>query len=143
MRRWLGDSTKRLQMGISIGFSLVAVGILTLGSVNTLPAFLFATFIRTFGTGTTWVFSAVLLQIMIPDKVKGRVFAFEFAALTLMQSLSTLAAGYTQDAFEWSLGRITLTFGWLGVIVFVLWMFFYLSTRKRLHKYEGIQSERE
>ena len=143
MRRWLGDSTKRLMIGISIGFSLVAVGILTLGSVNSLPAFLGGTFIRTFGTGTTWVFSAVLLQIMIPDKVKGRVFAFEFAALTLMQSLSTMAAGYAQDTFEWSLPRITLTFGWLGAVVFVLWMVFYLSTRKSLHLYEVIQSERE
>jgi len=143
MRRWLGDATKRLMIGISIGFSLTAVGILMLGSVNSLPAFLGATFVRTVGTGTVWVFSAVLLQIMIPDKVKGRVFAFEFAALTLMQSLSTLAAGYAQDVFKWSLVKITFTFGWLGIIVFMLWISFFLSARKSLYKYEDMPTEME
>jgi MFS family permease len=103
-----------------------------LGFVTSLPAFLVATFIRTFGTGTIWVFSAVLLQIMVPDKVKGRVFAFEFAALTLTESISVLAAGYFQDTFAWSLARITFIFGWLGVGVCIIWLFFYLSTRKRL-----------
>lgn len=141
MRRWLGDSTKRLMVGISIGFFLTATGILLLGFVTTLPAFLGATFVRTFGTGTIWVFSAVLLQIMVPDKVKGRVFGFEFAALTLTESLSVLAAGYTQDIFSWSLVRVSSMFGWLGLIVFILWMAFFLTTRKRLHKYENTETE--
>lgn len=136
MRRWLGDTTKRIMVGISIGFFLTAAGILALGLVNDLPAYLVATFIRTFGTGTIWVFSAVLLQIMVPDDVKGRVFGFEFAALTMTESISVLAAGYTQDVFGWSLTRITFTFGWIGMIVFVFWMFFFLFTRKRLQNYE-------
>ena len=140
MRRWLGDSTKRLMVGISAGFFLTATGILALGLVTTLPAFLGATFMRTFGTGTIWVFSAVLLQIMVPDQVKGRVFGFEFAALTLTESLSVLAAGYTQDAFQWSLIRVSSAFGWLGILVFILWMAFFLATRKRLHRYESAES---
>lgn len=141
MRRWLGDARKRLMLGISIGFFLTATGILALGLVKTLPSFLFATFIRTFGTGTIWVFSAVLLQIMVPDRMKGRVFGFEFAALTLTESISVLAAGYFQDAFAWSLVRITFIFGWLGVAVFVIWLIFFLSTRKRLVKDEESRSE--
>ena len=142
MRRWLGDSLKRLMIGISIGFFLTGTGILTLGLVNTLPAFLVATFIRTFGTGTLWVFSAVLLQILVPDRVKGRVFGFEFAALTLTESISVLAAGYTQDHFGWSLIRVSSTFGWLGATVFLLWMTFFLTTRNKLHSiYETAQSE--
>jgi MFS family permease len=136
MRRWLGDAKKRLMIGISIGSFLTAAGILMLGAVNTLPAFLGGTFIRTVGTGTIWVFSAVLLQIMVPDKVKGRVFAFEFAVLTLTQSLSVLAAGYTQDALDWSITRVTFASGALGVLMFVLWMAFFLSTRKKVLSYE-------
>ncbi len=139
MRRWLGDSTKRLMVGISTGFFLTATGILALGLVTTLPAFLGATFMRTFGTGTIWVFSAVLLQIMVPDNVKGRVFGFEFAALTLTESLSVFAAGYTQDVFQWSLIRVSSAFGWLGVLVFIIWMAFFLATRNRLHRYESAE----
>ena len=127
--------------GITIGFSLLTIGILMLGFVTSLPAFLIATFIRTFGTGTIWVFSAVLLQVMVPDKVKGRVFAFEFAALTLTESISVLAAGYFQDTFAWSLVKIAFIFGWLGVAVCGIWLFFFLFTRKRLNKDEDARSE--
>jgi MFS family permease len=136
IRRWLGDSTKRLMIGISIGFLLTAVGIGMLGLVSSLSAFLFSTFVRTVGTGTIWVFSSVLLQMLIPDKVRGRVFAFEFAILTLTQSLSIFAAGYTQDTLEWPLEQITLAFGSLGMVVLFLWILFFLANRRNLHKYE-------
>jgi hypothetical protein len=141
MRRWLGDATKRLMIGISIGFLFTAVGITMLGMVSTLPAFLGGTFVRTVGTGTIWVFSAVLLQTMVPDKVKGRVFAFEFAILTLTQSLSVLAAGYAQDDLGWHLNQITAAFGGLGVLVFILWMLFFVISRNRLTNDEVVQSE--
>lgn len=141
MRRWLGDTHKRLILGISIGFFFTATGILMLGWVNTLSTFLIVTFIRTFGTGTLWVFSSVLLQIMVPDQVKGRVFGFEFAALTLTESLSVFAAGYAQDAFSFSLVRVTLIFGWLGIVVFMFWVIFFLSMRKNLQSYEDSQTE--
>jgi len=137
MRRWLGDSTKRLLVGISIGFLFMAVGISTLGLVSTLPAYLVSTFIRTVGTGTVWVFSAALLQTLIPDKVRGRVFAFEFAALTLTQSMSIFAAGYMQDVFGLPLNQISFSFGYLGITVFILWMLFFRISWKNLHKYEN------
>ncbi|HKJ38124.1 MAG TPA: MFS transporter [Anaerolineales bacterium] len=141
IRRWLGDSTKRLMTGISIGFLLTAAGISMLGQVSTLSAFLGSTFVRTVGTGTIWVFSSVLLQMLIPDKVRGRVFAFEFAILTLTQSLSIFGAGYAQDVWEWPLDQITTGFGGFGIIVFTLWMVFFLFSRKHLHNYETVPSE--
>lgn len=137
MRRWLGDATKRLMIGISIGFLLTASGILALGLVNNLPAYLGATFLRTFGTGAIWVFSAVLLQVLVPDHVKGRVFGFEFAALTLTESISVLAAGYTQDKLGWPLASIANAFGWFGVAVCILWMIFFFLSRGILRKYES------
>jgi len=136
IRRWLGDSTKRLMVGISIGFLFTAVGISMLGLVSNLSAFLGSTFARTVGTGTIWVFSSVLLQMLIPDKVRGRVFAFEFAILTLTQSLSIFGAGYFLDTLEWRLDQITLAFGSLGVVVFILWMLFFLASWKNLDKYD-------
>lgn len=143
MRRWLGDATKRLMIGISIGFVLTAAGILALGLVNNLSAYLTATFVRTFGTGTIWVFSAVLLQVMVPDKVKGRVFGFEFAALTLTESISVLAAGYAQDQFGWTLVQVSTAFGWLGTFVVMLWMVFFFITRNKLHAYKNSQPDPE
>lgn len=125
MRHWLGDHPGRLLVGMTVGFVLTSAGILTLGFVGTLPLFLGGTLIRTVGTGTLWVFSAVLLQMLVPNRFRGRVFAFEFAILTLTQSISILAAGFMQDNLGWNVQQASITIGWLGVAVTGIWIVAY------------------
>lgn len=126
MRRVLGDRPRRLLLGISIGMITMALGILTLSVAPTYPLYLAGTAVRTVGTGVVWVFSAALLALLVPNRFRGRVFAFEFAALTLMQSISTLVAGLGQDVVGWSVRQVTAVMGWSGLVVFALWMVFYL-----------------
>jgi MFS family permease len=87
LRRWLGDRRRRIFGGISLGFGLLFCGILLLAYASSLPLFLWGTLVRTVGSGAVWVFSAALLQMLTPDRFRGRVFAFEFALLTLTQSV--------------------------------------------------------
>ena len=126
LRQWLGDGLQRMILGISIGFALMGGGILALGFAPTLPIFLVATFVRTVGTGALWVFSAVILQMIVPNRFRGRVFAFEFALLTLMQSISIFAAGFMQDSLGWSLREATKWMGWLGIVVAAVWIVVHL-----------------
>jgi uncharacterized membrane protein YbaN (DUF454 family) len=111
--------------GITIGFFLMGSGIVGLGLAASLPFFLLATFVRTVGTGTLWVFSAALLQMMVPDQYRGRVFAFEFAVLTLTQSISILSVGVAQDS-SLPLPQIAIWIGGMGVIVGAIWLGFHL-----------------
>ncbi|MCP5094587.1 MAG: MFS transporter [Chloroflexi bacterium] len=122
MRQRLGDSLEKLLIGISIGFMLTGSGILLLGFVPTLSTYLGATLVRTVGTGCLWVFSAVILQMIVPNRYRGRVFAFEFAVLTLMQSISTLAAGFMQDNLGWSVQRVAIVMGSSGIVVSLVWL---------------------
>lgn len=124
MRRWLGDGRSRILLGISVGFVLLFVGILGLAYAASLSAFLSGTLVRTVGSGTLWVFSAALLQILTPDRFRGRVFAFDFAALTLTQSISTFLAGFAQDAWGLDVRQVTAVFGWLGLGATALWFLF-------------------
>lgn len=124
MRRLLGDNTRRMLWGITIGFFLMGSGIMGLGLAPALSFFLLATFVRTVGTGTLWVFSAALLQMMVPDQYRGRVFAFEFAVLTLTQSISILSVGVAQDSLI-PLSQIAIWIGVLGLIVGAVWLGFY------------------
>lgn len=130
MRRLLGSSPPRLIMGAAIGIVLVALGIWGLGVAPTLGLFLMATFVRTVGSGTMWVFSAVLLQIVVPDKYRGRVFAFEFAMLTLAQSVSILMAGVLEDSPRWDVHQAALMFAGLGVISAIFWIGFYFWSKR-------------
>lgn len=131
MRRVLGSSLHRLLMGAAIGMVLVCVGIWGLASAPTFGLFLVATFVRTVGSGTLWVFSAVLLQIVVPDRYRGRVFAFEFAMLTLTQSISTLLAGILQDSPQWGLRPAAFIFSGLGGLFALWWISFYSWARRK------------
>jgi MFS family permease len=131
LRQWLGDAAGRLRWAITIGFWVLALGILGLSAAPTLPAFGLATLIRTVGSGTIWVFSAALLQMIVPDRVRGRVFAFEFALLTLTQSISIFWAGYAQDSLGWTIREVTASSGVAGLIVGLLWTGFHLYTLRR------------
>lgn len=131
LRRWLGDESGRLRWAITIGFWVLAVGILGLSAAPTFGFFGLATLLRTVGSGTVWVFSAALLQMVVPDRFRGRVFAFEFALLTLTQSISIWWAGYAQDQLGWSVREVTAGAGMLGLVVGLLWLIFHLRTLSR------------
>lgn len=131
LRRWLGDATPRLRWAITGSFWAMALGILGLAAAPTLAWFGAATLLRTVGSGTLWVFSAAILQMIVPDRVRGRVFAFEFAALTLTQSISIFWAGVAQDALGWSVREVTASMGLLGLLVAFVWLLFQLRTFRR------------
>ena len=40
-----------------------------------------------------WVFSTVLLQMSVPDRFRGRVFAAELALMMVVSALSSYACG--------------------------------------------------
>ncbi len=131
LRRWLGDATSRLRWAIVASFWMMAAGILGLAAAPTLAWFTLATLVRTVGTGTLWVFSAAILQMIVPDRMRGRVFAFEFAVLTLTQSLSISWAGLAQDTLGWTIREVTASVGLLGLFVALVWLLFQLRTYRR------------
>lgn len=132
MRRRLGDSPRRLMLGVSLGFVIMTVGTGWLALVNGLGSLLLATIMRTLGTGTLWVFSAALLQTIVPDQYRGRVFAFEFAALTLTQSISTLAGGYMLDTVGLPMQSVMGIMAGVGLITTLLWVGFHFAYRRPL-----------
>jgi hypothetical protein len=49
------------------------------------------------GGSTQWVFSTSLLQLNVPNRLQGRVFAVEGALLTLATALSSYTTGVAAD----------------------------------------------
>lgn len=122
IRHWLGDAPQRLRLGITLGYLLLTLGIAMLALAPTFPLYLLGTLTRTVGTGSLWVFASALLYLLLPDEVRGRVFAFEFALLTLTQSISTLWAGVALDKVGLTLQQTTLTMALVSAFVMGLWI---------------------
>ena len=126
IRRWLGDAHMRLRWAIVFGFALMAVGTLLLSLAPTLRMFAAAELIRTVGSGTVWVFSAALLQMLVPDRVRGRVFAFEFAVLTLTQSISIYWAGFALDSLGLDVRQVAFSMSVVAGVMGLLWLLFHV-----------------
>ncbi|MCB0044151.1 MAG: MFS transporter [Caldilineaceae bacterium] len=124
LRRWIGDGRTASLRAVAGGFAMLAVGLVGIGLARILPWIFVSTFVRALGTGSLWVFSSALLQRLVERRFRGRVFAFEFAALTLTQSISVLWAGLAQDMLGLAIQRVFLIMGLSGIVVLGVWLLF-------------------
>jgi MFS family permease len=100
-QRLSGGSLRGLRRALGPGFLLMAVGYLLLSAAPDLPRAAGALVVAHIGGSTQWVFSTTLLQLRVPNRLQGRVFAIELTLLTLAMSLSSYLTGVAADA-GWS-----------------------------------------
>jgi len=95
--RLLGESQKAMYRGIGISFFIASGAYLLFSQM---PSLLWAApfvLLGHMGGSVQWVFSTNILQRIVPDQFRGRVFAAEMALLTLFLSLSTYFTGLALD----------------------------------------------
>jgi MFS family permease len=120
MRRLVGDSQRSALWSLTTGFAMLTIGVFWMGMARSLPELAGATLVRTLGGGTIWVFSAALLQTLVADRFRGRVFSFEFAMFTLTQSIATLWAGVAQDHLGLNARQALFYTGEISLVVALL-----------------------
>ncbi len=126
-----GDNPAPMKRTILLTYALMVVGYLLVGNSTTLSLFLLGTFIRTVGSGTSWVYSSALLQMLVPDKFLGRVFAFDFAMMTLASAASTLWVGWAMDGLALTPQQVALALGIVPLIMFFAWGYYLATTLGR------------
>ena len=74
------------------------------------------------GGSIQWVFSTTLLQMTVPDRFLGRVFALEMALLTLTMSVSTYVTGWGVDYPGLGARRMATVLGIAFAVPGVAWL---------------------
>jgi hypothetical protein len=95
--RWAGSNQKKLRQGVLFGFLLAGVSYWLFSRAPTLAAAGACVAAAHAGGSIVWVFSTTLLQLNTEDRFRGRIFAADFALLTLSISLSSTAVGFAMD----------------------------------------------
>ena len=95
--RLAGSDQRRLRVGVLIGFLTAGVSYLLFSRAPSLALASACVVGAHAGGSIVWVFSTTLLQINTEDRFRGRVFAADFALLTLSISLSASALGVAVD----------------------------------------------
>ena len=84
-----------------------------------------------FGGTILWVFSTVLLQLEVPDRFRGRVFAVELALVTLVTSASSYWTGYQLDHVGRSPRTLSFALGAMFCVPGALWLVIQSRWRER------------
>ena len=69
-----------------------------------------------------WVVSTVLLQMIVPDRFRGRVFSAELALLMIVNAASSYVCGYALDTWRMSPFVLTRVLGVLFILPAIGWL---------------------
>ncbi len=95
--RLAGSSQARMRLGVLGGFLTAGVFYLLFSRAPTLALASACVAGAHAGASVVWVFSTTLLQLNTEDRFRGRVFAADFALLTLSSALAAYAVGFAVD----------------------------------------------
>ena len=94
---YLGETRKAMYRSISLSFFISSGAYILFSQAPTLAWAVPCVLAGHIGGSIQWVFSTTLLQQIVPDQFRGRVFAAEMALLTLILSFSTYFTGLGLD----------------------------------------------
>jgi MFS family permease len=93
-----GDGQRFLRRSVVVAFFITGAGYIALSGAPLLLIGALCVLFAHIGGSIQWTFSTALLQARAPDRLLGRIFATEYAAMTLATALSAYAAGAARDA---------------------------------------------
>jgi predicted MFS family arabinose efflux permease len=96
-RRITRNSPRRMRRAITVAFFLSALFYILFAEAPTLAVAMLCVLGAHGGGSIQWVFSTTLLQMTVPNRFLGRVFALELALVTLTMSASTYVTGWAID----------------------------------------------
>ena len=121
--RWiLGHDARSLRRTIGPAFFMVGIFYVALAAAPSLSIAAACVLCAHFGGSILWVFSTVLLQMEVPDRFRGRVFAAELAMVTLVTSVSSYATAFELDHLGRSPRVLSFVLGAMFCVPGVLWL---------------------
>jgi MFS family permease len=141
-RRFAGETRERLQTAIGISFLIGGLFYIAFGSATNFFLAILVLATAHAGGSVLWVNSTVLLQAVVEDNFRGRVFAAELALLTLTMAASNYVTGELLDRFNYSPRTVTIGIGLLFMVPGLVWF----ATRRWWdrapdERREGVQDE--
>jgi MFS family permease len=120
-RRMAGEGQRRMQASIGISFLIAGLFYILFGSSTSFVFALIVLGIAHCGGSILWVFSTVILQRVVVDTFRGRVFAAELAFMTFTMAASNYVTGELLDRFGISPRLVTIGIGLFFVVPGVAW----------------------
>ena len=130
-RKLTGDDPRSLKEAIAYGYLIAIAGIVVTASLLSLETVLLGSLVRSIGSGIIWVFSTHLLLQMVPDEVRGRVFASDFMFFYLGSALASSLVGAVLDT-SLPISTLIWILAAISVVPTVLWTLWVTKSRRQV-----------
>ncbi len=127
-RAFLGEKDRRLFLTIGIALGVFGTGYALLGVVPGLLLALPAVMLAHTGGGAQWMLSSYGLQKIVPDHIRGRIFAFDGMLVTLTFGISSLMTGWLSEVYGPQVAAIVM--GSVAVVWAAVWMWLTTDVRR-------------
>jgi predicted MFS family arabinose efflux permease len=95
--RIAGPGHRRLFPAIGLSLAVFGLGYLAMGQAPSLAIAAVMICVAHLGGGSQWMLSTYGLQVLVPDRIRGRIFGFDYMLITLSLSVSALVASAVAD----------------------------------------------
>jgi MFS family permease len=123
-------ATAGILLACGVAGIVYGVGYLVVGTAPVLAVAVAGALLAHLGGGAQWTLSTYGLQAAVPDYIRGRVFAADFALVTVTMSISLVASGALAEVTGPRLPTLLLA------AVSCLWGCVYLALTRPLRKAE-------
>jgi MFS family permease len=129
-RRLAGPDDRRLFSAIGFALALFGLGYVALGVMPGLWAAALAVGVAHLGGGAQWTLSSYGLQRIVPDHIRGRIFAFDYALITVTLAVSASVTAWAADRFG---ARPTvIVLGGIAMLWAVVWTWLTTDVRRSI-----------
>jgi MFS family permease len=125
-----GRDDRRLFGAIGLALVVFGLGYATLGLMPTIVLAAPAVAIAHLGGGAQWTLSSYGLQRIVPDRIRGRVFAFDQALITLTLAVSSLVTGWAADAGRLGPRLTAFALGGVAIVWALAWIWVTTDVRR-------------
>ncbi len=127
-RSVLGEKDRRLFLTIGLALGVFGTGYVLLGLAPGLLLALPAVTLAHIGGGAQWMLSSYGLQKLVPDHIRGRIFAFDGMLVTLTFGASSLVTGWLAEAYDAQVTAFVM--GGVAVVWAAVWMWLTTDVRR-------------
>ena len=107
---------------ISAGFFVIGVSYMALSRAPNIVLAALCVLCAHAGGSNVWVMSTTLLQLNVPDRFRGRVFAVDIGLLMLMVSTSNYVIGVGLDTWKFTARQLAAALGCALIVPGLLWL---------------------
>ena len=127
-RRLAGPDDRRLFGAIGVALTTFGVAYALLGLTPGIALAALVVAVAHLGGGAQWILSSYGLQRVVPDRIRGRIFAFDAALITLTLTVSSLVTGWL--ATTWGARPTAFGLGAVAIAYAGVWTWLTTDVRR-------------